>query len=351
MPNKKQSSFINSANSNKLNLLSIIIIQFTSILFIYFVKYQKHGLTLYNFSLLKTGNLLNLLFFILFLIGIILLFIKRSKIFEKRVKIFYIISFLQLFFLLSAFISLEVNINSKDFYLLEQPIQKVLTGLLFSIFQFSQVYLINIFWQLVFEREQLLYIRTFFNTNIALILLIALSLYFSQLNSSDISYYKNSTNNFNIGVVLGAAVWSGNIPSPSLAARADKAVQLYKEGKIKKIQFTGSNAPGEKAESIVAFEYIRKDSIPSIDILIESNTTSTVEQIQFIKNEIIDISKKTDILVISDGYHLRRVNEIAKFYGLDIKVVASDLKISWQNIFYSRIRESIALLFFWLYAI
>lgn len=347
---KKRSSLFHSFNSDKLNFYLIIIFQFISLLFLYILKYQKHGLSFSDFSITKTGNLFNLLFFLIFLTGFILLLIKRNNLFTKRTGNFYIISLLQIIFLFASFISLKFNLITNEIYFLDQPIQKVLTGLLFSIFQFFQVFLICIIWLLVFEREQFIYLRALFNSVLSLILLISLSFYYSSLKSTDISYYKNK-NTYEIGVVLGAAVWTGNIPSPSLAARSDKAVELYKEGIINKILFTGSNAPGEKPESIVANEYIQKDSIPSKNILIEAKTTSTVEQIQYIKNELLDFSEKTDILVISDGFHLRRVDEIAKFYNLNIKVASSELKSSWESKLYNRFRESIALLFFWLYAI
>ena len=59
----------------------------------------------------------------------------------------------------------------------------------------------------------------------------------------------------NIGVVLGAAVWSGNIPSPTLSARVDKALELLEQGFVGKIVLTGGKAPGELPESEVAYEY------------------------------------------------------------------------------------------------
>ena len=52
----------------------------------------------------------------------------------------------------------------------------------------------------------------------------------------------------NIAVVLGAAVWSGNIPSPTLSSRVDKALELLEQGFVGKIVFTGGKAPGELPE-------------------------------------------------------------------------------------------------------
>ncbi|MBK7819424.1 MAG: YdcF family protein [Sphingobacteriaceae bacterium] len=113
--------------------------------------------------------------------------------------------------------------------------------------------------------------------------------------------------------MLGAAVWSDNQPSPSLKARVDKAIQLFNDKKIDMIQLTGSHAPGELSESDVAFDYIMKSDINPKFIWKENRTTSTLEQIQFIRNEILTRKDVGEITIISDTYHLPRVMEIANF--------------------------------------
>ncbi|MFN3478156.1 MAG: FAD-dependent oxidoreductase, partial [bacterium] len=62
-------------------------------------------------------------------------------------------------------------------------------------------------------------------------------------------------------VVLGAAVWSDNKPSPILAARVDKAIDLMKNFNVEKVYFTGSNAPGELSEAEVALNYLKSKNI------------------------------------------------------------------------------------------
>ncbi|MGQ9798270.1 MAG: YdcF family protein [Ignavibacterium sp.] len=151
-------------------------------------------------------------------------------------------------------------------------------------------------------------------------------------------------------VVLGAAVWSDNKPSPILAARVDKAIELLKNHNIKKLFLTGSNAPGELSEAEVALNYLKSKNVSFENIITESKTTSTTEQIQFLKSRLSE-KEQHHLIVISDSFHLVRIKEISKFHKLKIKTIASDLKLSFISELYNTIREALALTVFWFFAI
>lgn len=78
---------------------------------------------------------------------------------------------------------------------------------------------------------------------------------------------------------------------------------------------------------------------------------STAEQIQFIKSRLSTKPQVNNIVVISDSYHLPRVKQIADFFHLNLKVAASNLDLKFENKIYYKIRESAAILIFWLFAI
>ena len=122
------------------------------------------------------------------------------------------------------------------------------------------------------------------------------------------------------------------------------------KGKVNSIYLTGSNAPGELAESEVALKYIQKSKSITSNIFTETETTSTNEQIRFIKQKLLSDSEKKNIIVISDSYHLVRVMEISKFQNIQIQVAASDLSLSFEKAFYFKFREALALTVFWFFA-
>jgi uncharacterized SAM-binding protein YcdF (DUF218 family) len=86
-------------------------------------------------------------------------------------------------------------------------------------------------------------------------------------------------------------------------------------------------------------------------VLIETSTTSTTEQIQFIKHELTDSELIEDIIVISDSYHLPRVIEISRFFNLNIKVAESRHVVDFQDKLYIKVRESMAMFIFWCFAL
>jgi vancomycin permeability regulator SanA len=152
-------------------------------------------------------------------------------------------------------------------------------------------------------------------------------------------------------VVLGAAVWSDNKPSPILAARVNKASEITKNFSINKLYFTGGSAPGELTEAEVALNYFQQLNPEFVKIEIETSTKSTNEQIQFIKNQVIALHPNSEIVVISDSFHLVRIKEISNFHKIDIKTIASDLTMNFSANLYNRLRESLALSVFWLFSI
>jgi vancomycin permeability regulator SanA len=194
--------------------------------------------------------------------------------------------------------------------------------------------------------------RNILSTTLILIFLLILTLiYIDNVGYASGRWVLNK-NKKNIGVVLGAAVWRGNIPSPTLSSRVDKALELLDQGFVGKIVLTGGNAPGELAESEVSYEYARIKGVDTSKVIIESSTSSTADQIRWIQNNLLaDDSSFEDIILISDAYHLPRAIEISKFYNIDIKVAESVHKQDFRDKIANKIRESIALFNFWNFAL
>jgi vancomycin permeability regulator SanA len=178
--------------------------------------------------------------------------------------------------------------------------------------------------------------------------LFIFSVIYMVMNKSS-SEIKNPDNS-NIGVVLGAAVWS-NKPSPTLSSRADKAAELLMKGKINSIQLTGSNAPGELSEAEMAYNYLSSKEVNMNNVYMESQTTSTNEQIRFIKANLYNKPGIDEIIIISDSYHLPRIKEICRFHQIRTKVVASDLVHSLKDKIYYNLREAVGLIIFWFFAL
>ena len=130
--------------------------------------------------------------------------------------------------------------------------------------------------------------------------------------------YGNQQNDMkaDAAIVLGAAVW-GNQPSPVFRERIDRGIELYKTGKVQNIIFTGGvGNSNEPAEAIVAKNYAIAQKIPATNILIETTSRTTHQNI---KNAKIVASDRqlTKFLIVSDPLHMKRAVLMARNLGLN----------------------------------
>jgi vancomycin permeability regulator SanA len=286
------------------------------------------------------------LFTLMLITGLVILMF-RSEVKEHTRTIISLLIIVNILLILSAIINF-ITLPLPEYYILDYHISRVIVGVMFALYQFMVLIFISTVWLFVLGYNKLLLLRAVINSAFIISLIFIFSVIYLALNnkSSEIK----SGDNKNVGVVLGAAVWSDR-PSPTLSSRADKAAKLLNEGKIRTIQLTGSNAPGELSEAEMAYKYLKTKDVDMNKVEIETTTTSTNEQIRFIKANLYNKPAVDDIIIISDSYHLARVKEICSFQDMHIKVAASDLVHSFKGKLYYNFREAVGLIIFWLFAL
>jgi uncharacterized SAM-binding protein YcdF (DUF218 family) len=117
-------------------------------------------------------------------------------------------------------------------------------------------------------------------------------------------------------VVLGAAQYDGR-PSPMLAARLDRALELWNDGIAEVLVVTGGRMPGDRfTEAEASVRYLVERGVPAEVILREDEGASTWESIAAVAALLSDDGRSTVVLV-SDPFHLLRVRLSASEAGLD----------------------------------
>lgn len=116
-------------------------------------------------------------------------------------------------------------------------------------------------------------------------------------------------------IVLGAAPW-GNRPSPVFRERINHAIRLYREGYASTIIFTGGGGGNNMlAESEVAQQYAIKQGVALDDILVETLSKTTEENLYYAQQLAID-HHLTSLIIVSDPLHMKRAMLIAEDLGL-----------------------------------
>ena len=331
------------------NIILVGVIGIINLVLLYYLKYATNSLSISEFSLFKTGNMISFLLTTLLLIACFLLIVSKRQISFAHIRV---ISILSLSYLVPLIVLVIFNLEELvfiDSYFLGYPLKKIVPVIFLTFNQIIFLFtLLSIFF-LGFGNGMFSYVKSL----LLLVTFITLLILTSTVYTFYVEKYRfDEGSNFDYGIILGAAVWSKNKPSPIFSARIDKGAELFTNNKIKRIQVTGGNAPGEISEANAARrQLVEKHSISENYIVIEEITSTTNEQIRYIKKSYGSDEPKKSFLFISDEFHLRRISEMADFYDLNAEVISSEYELNFKKSLYYRMRDSIGLLLFWFFAV
>jgi len=118
-------------------------------------------------------------------------------------------------------------------------------------------------------------------------------------------------------IVLGAAAYDAK-PSPVFEERIRHGLDLYRQGYAPKLIFTGGfgGAGARFSESQVARRYALKQDIPARDILIESRSRTTRQNLVEAKR-LMDAHGMHRVILVSDPLHMARALRLSDELGID----------------------------------
>lgn len=117
-------------------------------------------------------------------------------------------------------------------------------------------------------------------------------------------------------VVLGAAVWPGGVPSPTLQRRAQHAARLYLTGHGGHVIGCGGIGRHPPSEAAVIAGICRTEGVPDTALHLDEQSRSTEENIA---NAMVVMRGLgcTRALLVTDRYHAFRARLIARGLGLE----------------------------------
>lgn len=130
-------------------------------------------------------------------------------------------------------------------------------------------------------------------------------LYLSAVAALIIDGFTDSASQSDVAVVLGNQVTNEGVPSERLAARLDKAIELYEASVASKILVSGGVGASGYDEAEVMAEYLAERGVPSSDILVDSlgvNTRATAENTA----NLMEKNGWTSAIVVTQYFHVTR---------------------------------------------
>ena len=137
-----------------------------------------------------------------------------------------------------------------------------------------------------------------------------------------------------VAVILGNRVFADGSLSPWLKGRVDKALELYKEKRVKKIYASGgisNNDEGDYPEGTAMKQYLVRQGVAAEDVIADNegkNTYCTAED--YLKWNAME--KYQSVIIVSQFYHITRCKYIFKKLGIsNVHHAASDV-YSWRDV-------------------
>jgi vancomycin permeability regulator SanA len=131
-------------------------------------------------------------------------------------------------------------------------------------------------------------------------------------------YGEEATEKADCAVVFGAAVWPGGKASDSLDDRIQKAIELYKDGKVRCLILSGANSVFGKHEAELMYEIAKNNGVKKDALQLDFEGYNTCYTIR-------NLGKNKSYIFVSNDFHLARINYFARRFQLeDYQLQASD---------------------------
>lgn len=141
------------------------------------------------------------------------------------------------------------------------------------------------------------------------------------------------TSPYDVGILLGGYTNSYILPEHdrhnfnAAANRFTQTLELYRQGKIKKILLSGGSGkiiPNEVLEADKAKTLLLRLGIPESDILVESKSRNTYENAQFSEKIIQEHLPGAKCLLLTSAWHMPRAEGCFRHTQLDVTPFSVD---------------------------
>ncbi|MDH4263756.1 MAG: YdcF family protein [Spirochaetia bacterium] len=126
-----------------------------------------------------------------------------------------------------------------------------------------------------------------------------------------------------VGIILGAAVYSGNRVSTVVGDRIESAIELYREGKVDKLLISGDHAERYYDEVNTIKFWLLKNGIPPGNIEMDPSGFSTYESMCRARN----VFNVNSAVIITQSYHLPRALYLARRLGISAQGFGADQRL------------------------
>ena len=128
---------------------------------------------------------------------------------------------------------------------------------------------------------------------------------------------------YDCAIVCGCRVKEDGTPSDTLKARVYKAVELWKDKKVKYLIMSGAAVHGEFVEAEAMKRYAMELGVPGEYVLEEKQAVSTYHNLQY-SCQMMRNCNFRDCVVVTSGWHLRKADHYTRQKGVPYVMAAAE---------------------------
>ncbi len=170
-----------------------------------------------------------------------------------------------------------------------------------------------------------------------------------------ISTYANNllahppTHKSDVALILGNRAYLNGAPNPCLTGRVDEGLLLYKHGLATQLAMSGGrDHEDDQIEAQVMEAYARSKDFKG-NILIESRSSSTLENLEFSQATLQATGVKS-VIIVSEPYHMWRIKKLVEAghlgqnFNVNYAAAPSQCWARWGMAFKGALREPLAII-------
>ena len=155
-----------------------------------------------------------------------------------------------------------------------------------------------------------------FEYGVALVVLVALGSFIANLwLRVSVQAKIDETQQADVIIILGCAVWPGERPSPSLEARVQHGITLYQRGMADYLILSGGIGHYPPSEAEMMRRLAVGHGIPEQSLILDTESSSTIESIQRASSTMQEHDWNT-LIIVSDPFHIYRALLMAQDEGI-----------------------------------
>lgn len=149
-------------------------------------------------------------------------------------------------------------------------------------------------------------------------------------------------------LVLGNRAYLNNAPNPCLTRRVDAGIALAQQGLVSQLVMSGGrDDEDQRIEAQVMDTYARSKGFQG-NILLESRSSSTLENLKF-SRPILQAAGIKSVIIVSEPYHMWRVKKLVdaghlgREFNVSFAAAQSQCWMTWGMLFKGALREPLAI--------